>query len=225
MIERLEEGELFPYILGTREFYGLEFEVTPDVLIPRPETELLVERAIAWLRKLGSVSRGMKVLDVGTGSGCIAISLVFNVPGLAITATDISPASLNVACRNAEKMNVSGYITFLEADLFSNPLIPETFSLIVANPPYIPTETLSKIAVFGREPTLALDGGSDGLAFIRRLLLESPKRLSSGGLLLIEIESSEGQAVLSLASNAFPKARVQVYKDLAGHDRLLEVQI
>jgi release factor glutamine methyltransferase len=122
-------------------------------------------------------------------------------------------------------MDVSACITFLEADLFSNPLIPAYFSLIVANPPYISTKTLHKIPVYRREPTLALDGGSDGLALIRRILAEAPDRLISGGLLLIEIEASEGAAVLSLASDAFPKARINLHKDFAGHDRLLEVGV
>ena len=224
LVGRLEGGEPLPYIVGHWEFFGLEFEVTPDVLIPRPETELLVERAIAWLRKSEPGSRELRVMDVGTGSGCIAISLAVNVPGLSITATDISAAALKVARCNAEKMNVSGSITFLEADLFPNLLIPDCFSLIVANLPYIPTNTLYKIHVYGREPTLALDGGSDGLVLIRRILTEAPDRLILGGLFLMEIEASEGPAVLSLASGAFPKARIHLHKDLAGQDRLLEIK-
>jgi release factor glutamine methyltransferase len=221
---RLEEGELLPYILGSWEFFGLEFEVTPDVLIPRPETELLVEKAIAWLRKLETGGPKIRVMDAGTGSGCIAISLAVNVPRLSITATDISLAALKVARRNAEKMIVSDYITFLEADLFSNPLIPDFFSLIVANLPYIPTKTLREIPVKNYEPILALEGGSDGLALIGRILTEAPNRLDPGGLLLVEIEASEGPAILSLAFDAFPKARIQLHQDLTGHDRLLEIQ-
>jgi release factor glutamine methyltransferase len=224
LVVRLEGGEPLPYIVGHWEFFGLEFEVTPDVLIPRPETELLVERAIAWLRKSKRSSRGLRVMDVGTGSGCIAISLAVNLPGLSITATDISPAALKVARCNAERMNVSGCITFLEADLFPNPYKPDFFSLIVANPPYIPTNTLFKIPVYNREPPIALDGGPDGLALIRRILTEVPHWLIPGGLLLMEIEASEGPGVLSLASDVFPKTRIQLHKDLAGHDRLLEVQ-
>ena len=225
LVGRLEGGEPLPYILGAWEFFGLKFEVTPDVLIPRPETELLVERAIAWLRKTGSAGRVYRVMDVGTGSGCIAVALAVNIPRLSITATDISHAALKVARGNAEKMNVSSNITFLEADLFSNPLIPDRFLLIVANLPYIATKILHKLPVFGREPTLALNGGSDGLALIRRMLLESRNRLTPGGLLIMEIEASEGPLVHSLASEAFPKARIQMLKDLASHDRLLEVQV
>ena len=221
---RLEGGEPLPYILGHWEFFSLEFKVTPDVLIPRPETELLVERAIAWLKKSESGIRELRVMDVGTGSGCIAISLAVNFAGLSITATDISSDALKVARNNAEKMNVSDRITFLETDLFSNLKIPDSFHLIVANPPYIPTNTLHKIPVYYREPTLALDGGPDGLVIIRRLLTEAPDRLIPGGLLLMEIEASEGPMVVSLASSVFPEARIQMHKDLAGHDRLLEVQ-
>lgn len=224
LVARLEGGEPLPYILGAWEFFGLEFEVTPDVLIPRPETELLVERAIAWLKKKGSGGQVTRVMDAGTGSGCIAIALAVNIPELSITATDISPAALKVARGNAEKMNISGNITFLEADLFSNPLIPDRFLLIVANLPYIPTKILHTLPVFGREPTLALDGGSDGLALIRRMLLESRNRLTPGGLVIMEFEASEGPLVHSLASEVFPNARIQILKDLAGHDRLLEVQ-
>jgi release factor glutamine methyltransferase len=224
LVARLVRGEPLPYVVGHWEFFGLEFEVTPDVLIPRPETELLVERAIAWLRELETGRRVMRVMDVGTGSGCIAISLAVNVRDLSITATDISFAALNVARRNAEKMNVSGDITFLETDLFPNPSISDPFSLVVSNPPYIPTNTLCNIPVYGREPTLALDGGPDGLTVIRRILAEVPHQLISGGMLLMEIEASEGPSVLSLASDAFTNARVQLHKDIAGHDRLLEVQ-
>jgi release factor glutamine methyltransferase len=224
MVVRFEEGEPLPYILGTREFFNLNFVVTPDVLIPRPETELLVERAIDWLRIKTPVGEKLSVLDVGTGSGCIATSLAVSITGLSITAIDISKPALEVALGNAIRMNVSGSITFLESDLFSNSLIPTAFSLVVANPPYIPTRTLYHTIVFGREPTLALDGGTDGLALIRRILTDVPGRLLPGGLLLMEIEASEGPAVLSLASTAFPKARIKLHKDLSGHDRLLEVQ-
>jgi release factor glutamine methyltransferase len=225
LVARLEGGKPLPYIVGHWEFFGLEFEVTPDVLIPRPETEMLVERAIAWLRKSEPGSRELRVMDVGTGSGCIAISMAVNVVGLSITATDISFAALKVARRNAEKMNVSRDITFLETDLFPNPAISDSFSLIVSNPPYIPSSTLYKIPVYGREPTLALDGGPDGLTLIRRILAEVPHQLIPGGMLLMEIEASEGPAVLSLASDAFTNARVQLHNDIAGHDRLLEVQV
>ncbi len=236
-VQRLERGEPLPYVLGEWDFFSLPFEVTPDVLIPRPETELLVERAISWLRHRLTINRQAtltksaeadslpRVLDVGTGCGCIAISLAVNVPRIQVTATDISPAALEVARRNAVKLNVTNLITFLEADLIPDSLLPTPFSLIVANLPYIPTQTLHTLPVYTREPSLALDGGSDGLALIRRLLAKAPQTLAPGGVMLLEIEASEGPAVLSLADNTFEQAKVHLHQDMAGHDRLLEIQI
>ena len=219
LLVRLEAGEPLPYVLGRWEFFGLEFEVSADVLIPRPETELLVERAIAWLQVHPDC---VHVADIGTGSGCIGIALAANVPGLRVAATDISPRALEIARRNAAENGVDAQI-----DFFCQDLLPSEgeFNLIVANLPYIPTNTLHKLPIYGREPTIALDGGADGLALIRRLLLEAPDRLLPGGLLLIEIEASEGPAVLSLVCDAFGEAEIHLHKDLAGHERLLEVQV
>ncbi|MGA2503585.1 MAG: peptide chain release factor N(5)-glutamine methyltransferase [Anaerolineales bacterium] len=221
---RLEGGEPLPYILGVWEFFGLELEVTPAVLIPRQETELLVEHAITWLRKSEPWSGKLRVMDIGTGSGCIAIALAVNIPSLIVTATDISPAALRVARNNAERMHVSDRITYFEADLFPNLPIPDPHSLIIANLPYIPTKTLQRIPIYGREPSLALDGGSDGLEIIRSFLKKAPSWLLPGGYLIIEIESSEGPAVQLLANDAFPNAGIHLMKDLAGLDRMLEVQ-
>ncbi len=225
LVARLEKGEPLPYVLGSWEFFSLEFEVTPDVLIPRPETEMLVERAIAWLRQSRAEARELRVIDAGTGCGCIAISLAVNVADLRVTATDISPQALAVARRNAGKLHVADRVTFLEADLIPNPLFPASFDLIVANLPYIPTWTLRRLPIYGREPTVALDGGVDGLVLIRKLLSRTPDLLVPGGLLLMEIEASEGPAALSLACDAFSEAEIHLHKDLAGRDRLLEVQI
>ena len=222
LVQRLERGEPLPYVLGQWEFFGLEFEVTPEVLIPRPETELLVERAIAWLQ----ARPGYRLAaDIGTGCGCIAISLAVNVADVHVTAIDISPQALAVARCNAEKLHVADRITFLEADLIPDPLSANPFSLIAANLPYIPTRTLHKLPIYGREPTVALDGGADGLSIIRKLLELAPKRLAPGGLLLLEIEASEGPEVLSMAQEAFPEAEIRLHQDLGGNDRLLEVQV
>jgi release factor glutamine methyltransferase len=219
MVRRLERGNPLPYVLGNWEFFGLEFEVTPDVLIPRPETELLVERAIAWLRANPSRRRAV---DVGTGSGCIAVSLAANLPDIRVMATDISPAALAVAGRNAEKNRVAGRVEYCCCDLFPDRV---GFDLILANLPYIPTETLKKLPICGREPALALDGGPDGLAVIRRLLEQVPDRLMPGGLLLMELEASQGPRVLSLAYDGFSEAEIHLHQDLAERDRLLEVQV
>jgi release factor glutamine methyltransferase len=219
MVRCLEAGKPLPYVLGCWEFFGLEFEITPDVLIPRPETELLVERALGWLRADPSRRRAV---DVGTGSGCIAISLAANLPDLRIMATDISPAALQVAGRNARANGVEGRVEFCCCDLFPDRI---GFDLIAANLPYVPTRTLEQLSIHGREPALAVDGGSDGLAQIRRLLAQVPERLVPGGLLLIEIEASQGPRVLSLAYDAFSEAQIHLHQDLAGRDRLLEVQV
>jgi release factor glutamine methyltransferase len=218
LLARLEGGDPLPYVLGRWEFFGLEFEITAEVLIPRPETELLVERASAWLKAHPAQRHAA---DVGTGSGCIAIALAANFPDLQVMASDISLEALNVARRNALKNGVGERLEFQCCDLFP----PEAeFGLIVANLPYIPTKTLHGLPIFGREPTLALDGGSDGLNLIRRLLNVVPDRLVPGGLLLMEIEASEGPAALSLACDAFAEAEIHLHKDLAGRDRILEVQ-
>lgn len=216
---RLESGEPLPYVLGRWEFFGLDFELTPDVLIPRPETELLVERAIAWLK---AHPDRRHAADVGTGSGCIGIALAANMPDLEVMATDISPAAVTLARRNAVKNGVEQRMEFQICDLFP----PEVeFHLIVANLPYIPTKTLQNLSIFGREPSVALDGGADGLQFIRGLLTVAPDRLIPGGLLLMEIEASEGAAALSLAYDGFAEAEIHLHKDLAGRDRILEVQV
>jgi release factor glutamine methyltransferase len=236
-IQRLERGEPLPYVLGEWEFFGLPFSVTRDVLIPRPETELLVERAIAWLKKINVEDRKLNVADTGTGSGCIAISIAVNVPNVNVTATDISSTALDVARGNAERLKVAERINFIEADLINDDRPqttdrqlssvirrPSSFDLIVANLPYIPTSTLQHLPIFNREPTIALDGGVDGLNLIRRLLTKAVTRLAPGGMILLEIEASQGQSASTLAREVFPKASVKIYQDLGGHDRLIEIQ-
>lgn len=225
-LQRLEKGEPLPYVLGHWEFFGLDFDVTPDVLIPRPETELLVEKAIAWLQE-SPVRR--TVADIGTGSGAIAISIAVNVSDANILATDISSKAIVVAKRNAKKLNVGHHIEFIQCDLL--PAKPETFSteqhldLICANLPYIPTKTLYTLPVYGREPTLALDGGADGLDLFRRLLNIAPGWLAPNGLMLLEIEATRGIDALNLAYDFFSEAEIHLHQDLTGNDRLLEIRL
>ena len=226
LIDKLELGVPLPYVLGHWEFFGLDFDITPDVLIPRPETELLVERAIPWLQ--ASPER-RTIADIGTGSGCIAISFAINVPEARILATDISLAALKVARRNALKFEVTRQIDFVQCDLLPqhiNSLSTDRhFDLICANLPYIPTGKLNSLPVYGREPTIALDGGADGLDPFRKFFKLVPEWMASGGRILLEIEATRGLAVLSLAYDAFSSAAIHLHRDLSGHDRILEIQL
>lgn len=219
-IEELADGTPLPYLLGEWEFFGLRFQITPDVLIPRPETELLVETALAWLKKHPGQPRAA---EAGTGSGCISVSLAVNTPNLTITATDISTAALEIAKANADRHGVSSRIDFIHDNLLGTAAGP--FDLIAANLPYIPSNTLRGLENLQKEPSLALDGGPDGLDLIRRLLDQAAERLAPKGLVLLEIEYRQGEQALHLAESAFPGAAVQVKPDLAGKPRLLVIEI
>jgi release factor glutamine methyltransferase len=224
-LTRLEHGEPFPYVLGYWEFFGLDLKVTPDVLIPRPETELLIEKAIAWLNMNPTQQN---IADVGTGSGAIAISLAVNLPDANILATDISSNALNVAKHNAEKHGVSGRVNFIECDLLPQASIENRrfeIDVVCANLPYIPTKTLQELPVFGREPTLALDGGSNGFELIQQLMQIAPEYLSPNSLMLFEVEETLGREAVALAHHFFPKAMIELHRDLTGRDRLLQIQL
>lgn len=221
---RMQGGEPFPYILGHWEFFRLQLDITPDTLIPRPETELLVEKAIAWLQRHPAKR---SVADVGTGSGAIAVSVAVNVPDVKILATDISPKALRVAKRNAEKFGVSEKIIFAECDLLPAQSSIENrqskIDLICANLPYIPTGTLHGLPIYNREPTLALDGGEDGLDPFRKLMKLLPEWLAPDGMMLFEVESTHGIQSLNLACDMFSEAEIHLLQDLTGRDRLLEI--
>lgn len=217
-IAQLAAGVPLPYVIGEWEFYGLGFKVTPDVLIPRPETELLVESALKWLAEHPGRSR---VAEAGTGSGCIAISLAVNSPNLSLTATDICAAALAVASQNAQRHKVEERLTLIETDLLQGVVGP--FDLICANLPYIPSGTLRQLPVYWREPRLALDGGPDGLDLIRKLLMQAAKLLAPGGLALLEIEAGQPEAAREAAAQCFPQAEISTKLDLAGRHRLLTI--
>lgn len=220
---QLQAGTPLPYILGHWEFFGLELNITKDVLIPRPETELLVEKAIAWIK---ASPQRTTIADIGTGSGAIAVSLAKHLPYVHILATDISPAALKVAKSNAKKFNVEPQIDFIECDLFpAFDFQPVTFNLICANLPYIPTQTLHQLPIYGREPTLALDGGPDGLDVYRRLLKLAPKRLAPHSMMLFELEASQGTKAFNLAYDMLDEVSIQLHQDFSGHDRLLEINL
>jgi release factor glutamine methyltransferase len=217
-ILRLANGEPLPYITGEQEFFGLPIEVTPETLIPRPETELLVERAIEIVSASG---RALHAADVGTGSGCIAIAIAFRCPKVRVAATDISSAALAVARRNAQRYGLADRITAVQADLLSE--VPGPLDLVCANLPYIPTETLRALPVARFEPWSALDGGPDGLRVIERLLEQCVSRIAPRGTLLLELEASQGISAAKLAARFFPRASIRIHCDYAGQERLLEI--
>ncbi len=217
-ILRLEGGEPLPYVIGHWEFFGLDFQLNHATLIPRPETELLVEKALEWLHKQAGKRR---VVDVGTGSGCIAVTLAYHIPDLKVIATDISGSALQAARANAGLHGVSERVLFIQSNLIDG--IQGSFDLICANLPYIPTHIMRNLRVYEKEPELALDGGADGLELIRSLLSVASQRLNEAGSLLLEIEMNQAKAVSSLAKKLFPLKNVRVYQDLAGKDRLLAI--
>ena len=220
LVQRFAEGEPLPYLTGRQEFFGLEIMVSPAVLIPRPETELLVEEALAWLR---AQPDPLSALDLGTGSGCIAAALASRLPSLRVTALDISADALSLAAENARALRVSKRVTIMHADLIP-PALPR-FNLICANLPYIPTHKLSAVNSLPYEPAEALDGGTDGLRLLRHFFNQAPRHLSAGGLLLAETEADLGAETRSLALEAFPSAQVDLLKDLNQRDRLVRVQL
>ncbi len=216
-------GTPLPYITGEREFFGLPFTVTPDVLIPRPETETLVEIALAWLAR-HPAPKAIRAVDVGAGSGCIAVALAAHRPGLHICAGDLSRAALHVARVNAERHQVAARVSFVQSDLLS--AIAGPLDLIISNPPYVAAEAWADLPIsVQREPRLALLSGAEGLDAIRRLLDQAARRLAPGGLLLIEIGERQANAARTYAQAAFPDASIRVVPDLAGKDRVLEVQV
>ena len=217
ILDQIRQGTPLPYILGEWEFYGKKFLVSPDVLIPRPETELLVEKALDKVQKFSNP----RIVDVGTGSGAIILSLASQLVSGTFVGTDVSRAALKIAQENAHRFSLS-QISLLQGDLLT-PLHGQ-FDLICANLPYIPHEKLDELLVAKSEPLLALDGGVDGLDFIRKLITQAQSRLAPNGAMLLEIEASLGNEALSIAKTTFPDANCKIYQDLAGHDRILEIR-
>ncbi|MBX3397110.1 MAG: peptide chain release factor N(5)-glutamine methyltransferase [Gemmataceae bacterium] len=206
------------YLVGTREFYLLPFEVNAAVLIPRPDTETLVDVGIEFLKKRPAPT----VLDLGTGSGCVAVCLAHNVKAARVTAVDVSPDAVAVAERNAVRNGVADRIDFRVGNLFAAVEPGTRFDLIVSNPPYIPPSEIETLMpeVKDHEPRLALDGGTDGLAFYRRLTAEARGWLKSGGLLAVEIGHTQGIAVRELFDAAGLRSVAEV-KDRGGRPRVV----
>jgi len=216
LIKRRLAHEPTAYIIGHREFYGLDFHVNPSVLIPRPESELLVEKALS----LAQSHNMSTIADIGTGCGTIAISLALNLPHAKIYATDISASALEVTLINCQKHGVVNRIHLLQGDML-NPL-PEPVDLIIANLPYVKE---SEIDALGFEPTLALSGGADGLKKIHQLCQQVSSKLHPTGYLLLEIGQGQGRAVTALLHNLFPYAKIEVAPDLGGIDRVVSLHL
>lgn len=213
--------EPLDYILGYREFYGLKFAVRPGVLIPRPETELLVERALDLVRGTAHPERFL-VADVATGCGNIAVALAVNAPGLRVIATDTSPAALEVARENVARHHVQDRVDLRQGDLLA-PLDCRV-DIIVANLPYVRSERMAMLQPeVAWEPVEALDGGPDGLDTIRRLLRQAPQWLKRGGYLLLEMDPEQREPLVLEAAKRFMSARTDVLRDMAGLDRVLVV--
>ena len=220
LIERRLAGEPIQHISGECEFYGLPFKVTQDVLIPRPETEHLVEKVIAIARRF----ERPRMVDIGTGSGAIAVALAHNLAGAVITATDLSQSALAVARENAAKNGVAERIRFLHGDLLA-PVAGERFEIIASNPPYVPDSDRALIAVEVREyePALALFGGEDGLDVYRRLIPAAYAALVPGGSIALEIGFTQAEAIEGLlAASGFQN--IEFTPDLQGIPRVASAQ-
>jgi release factor glutamine methyltransferase len=215
LVQRRSTGDPTQYLTGKREFYGRSFQVDPRVMIPRPETELLVERV---LRELPP-ERPCRLLDLCTGSGCIAITIAAERPGASVWATDLSADACEVARLNAESLQVASRVAVLEGNLFGPLPGDATFDAIVSNPPYVRSTEIEQLSPeVRREPKRALDGGLDGLALLGPIIAEAPGWLKPEGLLAMEIGEGQGGLVLSLLRGA-GYIDAQIEKDLARQDR------
>lgn len=220
LILRRARGEPVAYIVGHKDFYGRRFQVDRRVLIPRPETELLVERAVDLLAGHTNPTSA----DIGTGSGIIAVTLAAERPDVHIVAIDTSAGALEVAKSNANRHDVSDRITFLQGNLLEP--IEDPVDLIAANLPYVGTEETVPLGLTDYEPHDALFAGTDGLDLIRALLDQvGPDVLAPAGTMLLEIGNTHGETVAGYARERLPDATVTVHPDLAGHDRLVEVRL
>jgi release factor glutamine methyltransferase len=218
LVQRRGQREPLQYIVGSTSFCGLEIALNRDVLIPRPETELLAERAWTFLQQ----AREASALEIGTGSGCLAIALAHHAPQAKVCATDFSGPALELARRNAEANQVSDRVQFCPGNLFAAAPADARFDLIVSNPPYIPTARLGALEAEVRdyEPRSALDGGADGQDFYRRIAAEAGARLRPAGRVMVELDDEGAEATRRIFQRA--RWRVEgVEKDYNGHERIL----
>lgn len=218
VIQKIIEGIPMQYITHKQEFYGIPFYVDENVLIPQPDTEILVEEVVSLAK-----NQQEDILDIGTGSGAIGIALASNITSANITISDISKKALEIAKKNAIENKVIQKIKLVQSNLFEN--IEGTFSIIVSNPPYIETEIIKELPKqVQNEPILALDGGKDGLTFYRKLVEEAPNYLRQGGYLCMEIGYNQKEDVLELLQNSPRYQHTYSKKDLSGNDRIIIAQ-
>jgi len=222
LLRRRLAHEPTAYIAGHREFFGLEFEVTPAAIIPRQETETLVDLVLDFVRERGLAAP--RIADVGAGCGAIAVALAVSLPEATVIAVDVSPDALALARRNAERHGAAERIDFRRGDLLAPLAGP--IDVIAANLPYVRSGDFEAgpAEIREHEPRLGLDGGPDGLRLIERLLRDAPPYLEPHGALFAEIGEGQGDAVLSLARACFPQGRIEVGRDLSGLDRVLVVR-
>lgn len=220
LIDRRLRGEPITYIVGHKEFFGIDFEVNNSVLIPRPETELLVEKAIELARE----RKFQLIADIGTGCGAIVVALATHLPECKIYAVDISEDALEVAGANCTRNGVAGRVHLLRGNLLEP--LPEPVDMIVANLPYVKDEDWESLpdAIKSHEPGSALAAGKDGLDAISEMLHQAKAKLRPGGGILLEIGYDQGASVLKLASDLFPQAQIKLYTDLAGLDRVIHIE-
>ncbi len=216
--ERLMDGIPLPYITGVQEFFGIDFFVSPSVLIPRPETEILVSTALEWLKRDKSEKIGA---DVGAGSGCIALSILLNHSYISLFGLDISYHALKIAQENAAIHHLENRFVPVQTDLLS--VFEGPLDCIFANLPYIPTERLENLNVSKFEPRQALDGGLDGLEYIHSLLKQAKGIINPEGLILLEIDAFQSKAVHTLAETYFPQASIKIIDDLSGNPRIVQI--
>ncbi len=222
LVKRRIKREPLAYITGVKEFYGLPFVVSEDVLIPRQETELLVDTAIVQAKSLGK--NEISIVDVGTGSGAIAVSLALNIPTSSIIAVDISEAALAIADNNRRAHGLYSRVKLRRGNLLE-PII-DKIDILVSNPPYIRSDKLTSLQEeVLKEPVVALDGGCDGLELIKRLLFQAVDKMSSPGVILFEIDSDQASEAVKLSQQFFPSAITTVLKDLSNNERAVLLEI
>lgn len=222
LVNRRVSGEPISYITGYREFYGLKLMVSPAVLVPRQETESLVEKAIEFLQN--NNTNGIRtIVDVGTGSGAIAIAISSQLPLAKIYATDKYSSALAVARTNVKRQRARPNIQLIQCDLLIG--LREKFDMIVSNLPYIPTDDIPQLPLeVQAEPIQALDGGSDGLALIARLIEQAPQYLKSHGYLCIEVSPQQVPDILSMTHSSMPDCTTEIIKDLYGSARIVAIK-